>query len=449
MEASHSTLFTAFWQRFCRGVVTLFYRQFEISGLANLPNDRGVILCANHVNALADPVIVQAATSKVIHPLARSGLFANPLLKPWLRLMGAVPIYRPGDQEGNVANNKDSFVRCYELLAKQGTLIIFPEGQSHSDSHLHHLKSGAARLTLGALEANGFAPEVIPVGLNFSRKGRFRGDVLVNFGGPIDLNLADDLSPRQTVLEVNKRIAQGLQAVTVNADSWDDIDLVRRLERFFAMRQGRVRKRSLAQRFSALQRLIEGQKLLREHEPKKVRAVINKLHAYERLIRRFGIKDYHLTLNYKPWFVLAQSVRMLLLILLGLPLLGFAMIHSGLPYGLTRHLATRLAKGEDQYDTAKILVGSLLFAIFWGVQLALVYHWYGAKWMLIYAALVVISSVVALKMYDQLGHIREDIRVFFMLVRKNELKQHLLEKRRDIEVKLAQLVRIAKRLSNK
>ena len=36
-----------------------------------------------------------------------------------------------------------------------------------------------------------------------------------------------------------------------------------------------------------------------------------------------------------------------------------------------------------------------------------------------------------------------------MLIRKNDLKHYLLEKRRDIEVNLAQLVRMAKQLSNK
>jgi 1-acyl-sn-glycerol-3-phosphate acyltransferase len=40
---------------------------------------QGIILCANHVNALADAVVLQAATTKAIRPLARSGLFDSNL----------------------------------------------------------------------------------------------------------------------------------------------------------------------------------------------------------------------------------------------------------------------------------------------------------------------------------------------------------------------------------
>ncbi len=447
MEHQDSKVLTVFWHHFCRIVVAVFYRRFEVSGLEGLPPNKGVILCANHVNALADPVIVQAAFSSLIHPLARSGLFANPLLKPWLAMTGAVPIYRPGDKDSDVAKNKDSFSRCYALLKQAHTLIIFPEGQSHSDSHLHRLKSGAARLTLGAKDVNGFAPEVIPVGLNFSRKGRFRGDVLVNIGVAIDLSLSDDLTPRQTVREVNDRITEGLKAVTINADSWGDIDLVRRLERFFAMRQGKVRKANLAQKFSAFQRLVAAQKLLREHEPEKVRAVTNKLRSYERLISRLGIKDYHLTLNYRPWFVLVQSIRILLTLVFGVPLLLFAMINSGVPYRLTSDLSKRLAKGRDQYDSAKIVLGACMFFLFWGAQIIAIHHWFGLNWAWVYSLSLATSAAVALRMRGQAAYIKEDIRVFFMLIRKQKIKALLLEKRHDIEVALASLVRIAKRLS--
>lgn len=436
------------WRRFCLSIVKVFYRRFEINGHENLMSDRGVILCANHVNALADPVIVQASTTKLVRPLARSGLFNKPLLGHWLRMIGAVPIFRPGDKGSSVAKNRDSFARCYELLAKQQTLIIFPEGQSHSDSHLHRLKSGAARLTLGAVEANGTAPAVIPVGLNFSRKGNFRGDVLVNFGVPIDLTMPDEMTSRQTVREVNKRITLGLQAVTINADSWEDVDLVRRLERFFALRRGKVRKANLSQQFSALQRLIDGQQLLREREPEQLRSVVLKLRDYERLCRYFGVKDYHLTLKYRPWFLLLHSLRILLTVLVGLPLVVFGMINSGIPYLLTRHGAPRVAKAKDQYDTAKILLGSGFFALFWGLQITAVYQWFGFRWMLVYIAALIISTLAALRLHKRYGQIMEDVRVFVMLVRKNELKQYLLQKRREIEVALAKLVRTAKQLAN-
>jgi 1-acyl-sn-glycerol-3-phosphate acyltransferase len=122
--------FLRFWHKFCRLVVKVFYRRFEVVGLDAIPENTGLILCANHINALADVVILQASTDKDIRPLARSGLFDNPFLKPILDMIGAIPIYRQGDEGSNVVNNKNTFSRCYEILAANETLIIFPEGQS-------------------------------------------------------------------------------------------------------------------------------------------------------------------------------------------------------------------------------------------------------------------------------------------------------------------------------
>ena len=235
-------------------------------------------MCANHVNALIDVVVIQASTDKDLRPLARSGLFLNPVLKPILNMIGAVPIYRrndPGtDPDQNTNQNQDSFIKCYELLAENETIIIFPEGQSHSDPHINKLKTGAARIALGAKQKNNKAPTVLPVGLTFSRKGKFRSDVLVQYGIPIDLSIPDKMDSFESVELVTDRIKQELAKVTLTADSWEDIYLITRLEKFFALRRGKYRKGQLKDRFHALQRLIDAQRILRVYEPDKVRSLV-------------------------------------------------------------------------------------------------------------------------------------------------------------------------------
>ena len=148
-------------------------------GEVNLPEAGGILFCANHINALLDPVIIQSATPLTLKPLARSGLFKFPL-KLVLDLIGAVPVYRPGDGEPNAKGNTDMFSKCYEMLGNNDCIIIFPEGQSHSDPHLHELKTGAARITLGSIRQNG-KTTVVPIGLTFTKKGSFRGTVSGTF----------------------------------------------------------------------------------------------------------------------------------------------------------------------------------------------------------------------------------------------------------------------------
>ena len=209
--------FLRIWKRFCFLVVRVFYRELEITGLENIPKKTGLLLCANHVNALVDVVVLQASIDKDLRPLARSGLFLNPILKPILNMIGAVPIYRHNDPGSDITQNQDSFVKCYELLAENETIIIFPEGQSHSDPHINKLKTGAARIALGAKQNNHESPIVIPVGLTFSRKGKFRSDVLVQYGTEIDLSIPETLDLFESVNLITDRIKQELAKVTLNA----------------------------------------------------------------------------------------------------------------------------------------------------------------------------------------------------------------------------------------
>ncbi len=361
-------LFLIVWTRFCRLVVRVFYRRFEVVGAEWIPKDAGLLLCANHVNALVDAVVLQASIERPICPLARSGLFQNPLLRPILTYMGAVPIYRRKAVDADLLRNDDSFSQCYRLLGQNEALIVFPEGQSHSDPQLHNLKTGAARIAMGAIDLNIEPPVVLPVGLTFMRKGSFRGDVLVHYGQPVDLKLPTQIAEREAVALLTERIRQGLLAVTLNADSWQDIDLVRQVERFSALRHGKFHQGNLAQRFHALQRLIEGHLLLLAHVPLKLRALARHLRMFERLCNCCGIKDYQLTVKLRPLIIGLYALRSLAAILLGLPIALWGAINRSLPFSLTRHLSRRIANGMDQYDTTKILLGLALFSLFWSVQ---------------------------------------------------------------------------------
>ena len=435
-----------YWRNFCRLVTNIFYRRFEVSGLDNLPENRGVILCCNHVNALADAVVLQASTQRLIRPLARSGLFKKPYLKPFLGMMGAVPVYRRKDPGVDLSKNKDSFERVYELLNENEIIIIFPEGQSHDDPYLHDFKTGAARMALGAVYKNGKEPVVLPAGLNFSNKGKFRSDVLVQYGEPVDLEFSDDVTEPRKVRALTRRIREGLTAVTLNAETWEDIDLVKRLERFFSLRGGKLRKGSMADQYRALRRLIDAHQHLRSNESERIRSIMTQLKTFERLCKQCGIDDYHLTITYKPTLIILYILRSFFILLVVVPIALWAWLNSIIPYYLTGKIAGKISKGPDQFDTSKMAAGIVLFALFWGVQTWFVVLNSGYRWGVVYSLSLVVSSIIALRNRGEYGRIKENIKVFFLFMRKQDLRQYLLNKREELESELATLVRIAKRL---
>jgi len=435
-----------FWYRFCRLVVRVFYRRFEISGTESIPTNAGLILCANHVNALVDVIVLQASNNIEMRPLARSGLFSNPLLKPILNMIGAVPIYRRNDPDSDPYKNEDSFRRCYELLDQNETIIIFPEGQSHSNPSINKLKTGAARIALGALEQNEKSPVIVPVGLTFSRKGKFRSDVLVQYGNAIDLNTPNNLDFFTKAELITDRIKQSLAKVTLNADSWEDIYFISRMEKFFSLRRGKYKKGHLKERFHSLQRLIEAQRILRIYEPDKIRSLVVQLRGFERLCKCCNIRDYHLTIQYKPFLVFVYFARIISILFIGLPIAIWGLMNSFIPYQLTRIVSKKIAKGPDQYDTASVSSGMFFFLLFWSTQTYWVNNFFGLKWGMLYLISILISAPFALKLHKEYHIILDNIKIFFLFMRKKQLKQYLKNKRDEIELELVKLLRILKKL---
>lgn len=440
------TLAVKFWQGLCQTTIKTFYRRFEVTGHEKIPDGVGIIFCANHANALVDPIVIQAATNKQIHPLARSGLFEKPLLKTMLKLLDAIPIYRAQDPGNKTTKNVDSFVKCYEKLGEDKAIMIFPEGVSHSDPEMRKVNTGAARIALGAKKLNGKAPVLVPVGLTFSRKGFFRGDLLVKFGDPVIIGDAEDSENRESVKDITERVKQGIIKITLTPNSWAELKLLTRVERFYAQRQGDGENLDLSEQFNALKYIIKAHRMLLEHEPKKVAILTSHLRLYDKLCQCCGIKDYHLSIKYQPIVLFIYIFKTLLKVFIALPISLWGKLNNFLPYQITGKTFLLFAKTLDQYDTYKILAGMVLFPLFWGIQISIVGYYLGTGWAMTYFASLIMSTAVELQMRGKYLRAFEDFKTFFLFLRKRSVRDYLESKQKLLERELKELEDIADKL---
>lgn len=451
-------------------MVRTFYRRFEAVGMETLPSEGPLILCANHVNALVDALVIQAACPRPIHPIARSGLFRNPLLRPILSLIQAVPIYRrhqPNPDGGPIRKmidqhharlgdrNEDSFRKLYDLLADGRVILIFPEGQSHSDPSLRPLKTGAARLALGHLERTGQTVPVLPVGLLFTDKGRFRAGTLAQVGDPViwtpDTDGAEE--PEERVRRYTEEIDEALKQVTLNMESWDDKALMDVLQQYFhpsltvpseSGSEPLGDRPSLSRRFRSYQRILRVRETLRAVCPERVEQLRIDLGRFDRLCRRYGVRDHHLELSYTPGLVGRWLVRNLLFLLFVVPLGLWGLVNSALPYLLTRKASQLSARARDHYDTAGMLWGLVFFLVFWGAQTATVFFRWGLWPAIAYAASLPITAGIALVLGRQRRRILEEARVFWLFVVRRNVKEFLRGRRDELEVEVEELARMAR-----
>jgi glycerol-3-phosphate O-acyltransferase / dihydroxyacetone phosphate acyltransferase len=167
-----------------RILVHVFFRRVEVDhGDAIAPGEPTVVV-ANHTNGLVDGLLLIASLRAYPRFLGKSTLFKIVPLVPFLKLAGVVPVYRAKDGE-STAKNSGAFAMCRRLLGRGGAVALFPEGISHDEPNLQPLKTGAARIALGAAVEDGVPGVVtVAVGLAYDSKARFRSRALVRVGTP-------------------------------------------------------------------------------------------------------------------------------------------------------------------------------------------------------------------------------------------------------------------------
>jgi hypothetical protein len=294
-----------------------------------------------------------------------------PGIRQLLDLAGAVPVYRRQDEGEDTAKNDETFSRCFDELAGGGAIALFPEGISHDAPGLAPLKTGAARIVLGAMRERGATrTRVLPVGLTFDEKGVFRSRVLVRVGEVLDPThwlRAAEHDPREATRSLTDAIARALARVTLNYPSREEASLLERASDLFATRErGLPAQLALAEAFALRQTAIRNYERLRARDPERVEAMRTRLAAYAARIEAIGLRDEHVAARYPREEVFAYAVGSAALLFWWLPLAALGTLFNWIPYRLVGVAAGR-APSQDLPATLKLFGGFFLFPIAWAL----------------------------------------------------------------------------------
>ena len=114
-------------------ITNTFFRRIDVVGADNVPTDGPVIFAGNHPNALMDGWLLTAKCGRwPLHFMANAKLWKYSLLAPVLTAMGAVPVYRREEHDGEV-DNQHAFEKFYEVIESGHFMGVFPEGVSHTE----------------------------------------------------------------------------------------------------------------------------------------------------------------------------------------------------------------------------------------------------------------------------------------------------------------------------
>ncbi len=220
-------------ERFTKNVaglaVRLIYRSVEVRQAAGETASGPQLAVSNHFGGFSDALVQAYALDRVPRFIARDVIWRYPIARRLMEFFRAIPTHKPADK--GPAGNDQMFHSTYTALGEGDLVMIFPEGITVDDPAIARVKTGAARIALGARASGVDGIQIIPSGIHYDDKAALRSKVWVNVGVPLDVDkeigryaepgTAQDASNRDAVRALTADIEGRLRRSAPDYADWE------------------------------------------------------------------------------------------------------------------------------------------------------------------------------------------------------------------------------------
>ncbi len=420
--------------------IWFFFERVEVRHPERVPDAGPVLLCINHPNNLIDSLLVGAVLPRQVHYLATATLFRNPLTRRFLVAVGTIPIYRRADDPGQMGRNIEMFAACDEALGRGRLVAIYPAGDTRAETKLQRTKTGAARIALG-YEAH--APgriAVVPVGLTFEARKRFRGRVLVSFGEPVAVSpylAAYRREPAKALHALTTAIHEAMEREVVRAERIDTaalaraVDAVCRGELEHELWEGSGLSARQPDPLPTSGPVVDAVEHLRERDPERVERLWQRILGYHAGLAAYRLRDEAVRTRLERAGE-RQRVARSWQTIVGLPLFAYGAAVNFLPYYLPGWLAGRMSRRPTDYATIRLLASVVAFPLLWALETALVGWAAGPRWALGFFVSLPLGGMIAYRYLAGTGRLRHQLRFGALLLTRAQEARRLVAERREI-----------------
>ena len=360
-----------------------FYRKYKVVGKENVPKGKPILFAGNHQNAFLEGAILGYVTRSPIYFLARSDIFKKKAASFMLNSLNALPIYRERDGADYRDKNEEVFEQFYDLLGKNRRIVIFPEGNHGKHQQLRSLKKGIFRIAVGA-EAKynkELDVQVVPVGINYGKFENMGGDLLIQFGAPIAIKdyIADNsVKQEENYIELVGELRKRLSDQMIDIQKMDYYDLIHFTMKTFDAEIGLLERNDgndLVSEFKRQKGYIEKAESYIEKDIENANALLKVVVEFRGLLSEEKLSAW--LFNKESYAVFGHVFLLTLLF----PLHLYGILNNYLPYRIPAWFVEKKVADIHFHASIKLLAGSILFVIFWGIQISLVaiftdnYYW--------------------------------------------------------------------------
>jgi hypothetical protein len=302
-------------------------------------------------------------------------------------------------------------------------------------------------MTGGALIALGADSRlrIVPVGLTFEDKGRFRSRALLLVGDPLDPAPERELAKsdeREAVRALTARIEEALRVVTLNFESFEVARLLERAAEVFARDERLLPGKSdLLEHFPLRQAFGARYAEARAAQPERVQRIERMAQRYDGMLDALGVRDDQVTARY-PWShagaYLGDRVSLLLL---ALPVAALGTLLNYLPYRLPGLVAGLVREHGDLPATYKILTGLFALPVCWAIETWAAAAAWGPVAGALMAAGAPATGWFALLFHERHGSLWSEVRAYLALRLRPDRARALRDLRADIRREIEALAR--------
>ena len=418
--------------------VDVFYRRRLIEG--TMPATGPVLLVANHPNGLLDPVVVQSTvlqtSGRRVRMLAKAPLFSMPGVSVLVKGLDCLPVYRSKDG-ADTKQNAETFRAVEDALVAGSCVLIFPEGISHDEPSVQPLKTGAARMALAAAAKGAVDVVVVPVGLSYADKLRFRSTAAVTIGAPIrvadfasvrgsDDDADEEEAERIAVKNLTAAVFGALRELTVNLESWEDLPLLEAIDA--------VWRQDDPERTRRLQNLAEGTAVLRAHEPERFDDLRARLSDWLFRLRKLGLRPHDVAdgtvqARRDPRKLLRFLIRNVAAAVVAFPIALFGAAFWFVPFWAVHLLFVIGKPGRDVGASVKVLAGLVFFPLWFVVVVVGAAVWGGPAWAAVLAVVAPGAGMTTRHFFRRRFFAAQQLAAFVRLGLRGRLVEDLVRER--------------------
>lgn len=343
---------------------SVYYEEICIMNAENIPAEGPVIFTPNHQNALMDALAIIYTTRRQPVFMARADIFRKEKVKQILTFLKIIPVYRIRDGIESLSNNDESFELAFQVLKHNGAVGIMPEGNHGEQRRLRPLKKGIARLAIQAQELlENQNVRIVPVGLDFSSYQGFRGNMVVNFGKPVEVRdfLAEYReNPARGLQSIRTRLTDALKEVMINIDCDEFYDTIHEAKELFSYSK-RSELPTFCDKFMLDKQLSDNLTALARQNPEEINVLKKKLQQLH--VASAELKLTPWIFSWKPPVKVSGWISDIARYLIFAPVFVFAALFHVIPYMVSEFYSN---KAEDkQFVSSMRFVISFLSYLLW------------------------------------------------------------------------------------